>query len=86
MWGMGKSGGRCGKMWGSVLGCGGRCVENGGGVEKCGEVCWGVGEVRKDMGRGVGGSMGMWEEVRGVWGNEEKGVGVWENVGRGVEK
>ena len=29
----------------------------GGGVEKCGERCeeegWGVGEVRKDVGRGV---------------------------------
>ena len=32
-----------GKMSESVLGC-------GGGEGKCGEVCWGVGEVRRDVG------------------------------------
>ena len=57
-------------MWGSVLGCGGgegrcgeRCEEErgdrgkgeyggvGGSVEKCTGVC---GEIKKDVGRGVG--------------------------------
>ena len=50
------------------------------GVEKCvegsekrgvGKVCWGVREVRKDVGRGVKGVLGMWRMA----GNVEKGVG-----------
>ena len=35
-----------GEVWGSVLGCGGRCEE----------VCWGVGVVKKDVGK-CGGAM-----------------------------
>ena len=56
-----------GKVWKSVLGCG--VGVDVGGVGKCWgrceKVCWGVGEVREDVGRSVG------EGVRkciGVWG------------------
>ena len=34
-------------------------------VEKCGEECWGVGEVKRDEGRGVGEGLGG---VGEVWG------------------
>ena len=41
MKGVRKCGGRSGKMWG-------RCEKRCGG--RCGEVCWSVGEVRRDVG------------------------------------
>ena len=38
-------------MWGVRVGkCWGRCEK----------VCWGVGEVRGDVGRGVGKCVGVW--------------------------
>ena len=46
--------GRSGELWEEIWGCGGRCRE----------MCWGVGEVRKDVwgvkkcGEGVGKCMG----------------------------
>ena len=74
-WGVGRGGegnaGKCwGKVWKSDLGCG--VGVDVGGVGKCWgrceKVCWGVGEVREDVGKGRG-SVG--EGVRkcvGVWG------------------
>ena len=41
-------------MWGqqeNVLGCGRRCGKR---YERCRKVCWGVGEVRGDVGKGEG--------------------------------
>ena len=71
-WGVGRGKSRCGKRCGeireSVWGeCGG-----------CGEVYLGVGEVRQDVGRGVGGVESVGEEVlpRGVGGVESVGGGT----------
>ena len=51
VWGEVREDERCGGLWKSVLGCGGNF---GGGIGKCEEVCWGVGEVRGSVRRGVG--------------------------------
>ena len=71
-WGvMGKGKGGVGKCWGRCVGCG-----NWG---KCEKLCWGVGKVREDVGRGVG------KCVRGVkkcWGR----CGGCEKVCWGVGK
>ena len=50
-------------MLGSALGCGigeGRCGERCG-WGKCGKGRWDVGEVKGDVGRGVGKCVGVWE-------------------------
>ena len=48
--GVGKCWGRCEKVcWGGKGRCGEKCWG------RCEKVCWGVGEVRGDLGRGVGG-------------------------------
>ena len=53
-------------MWrilGSVLGCGGgegRCGGCGEVLGRSGKGCWGVGEVKGDVGRGVGKCVGVW--------------------------
>ena len=62
---------RCGGLWKSVLGCGGNFR---GGIGKCGEVCWGRGEVRRSVGKGVGKCEEVWGELRE---NEGKSLGVW---------
>ena len=41
---------------------------------ECGKCVEEWGDVRKDVRRGLKGRMGMWGEVRGVWGNVEKGL------------
>ena len=55
--------------------------------KRCVEVCWGVGEVKRDVKcvnemlrearKGVGKCVGVWEEVR-RGGNERKCGGRWE--------
>ena len=51
--------------WGEVRGDVGKCWG------RCGKVCWDVGEIRRDVGRGVGG-------VRKCWGRCGKCVAMWE--------
>ena len=66
-----------------------KCVEGGEkrgvgrSVERCGEVCGGVREVRKDVGRGVQGVLGMWERC-GECGERSEEV-CW-GMGEVVEK
>ena len=64
---------------------------------RCGKVWWGVGMVKGDVGRSVGGVEGcgkcremlreVWGSVLGCGGRCEKLLGeVWGNVGGGVGK